>query len=344
MRNFNYEAIKIAFIVTALPANKIQVANQKNSALAKENQTTSDLGFLAAQEIVIKQNINKDEIGALVFLSKTPDYRGPATAMVLQNRLGISQNCVVYDSPTGNGGFENALNIGAALLDSIQQNFVLLVVGDTISKQLEAKDFMKFNFQDGATAILLEKNQHSSDLKIAISTKSKFWNSFMVPSGGFRANNFFFEALDSKRLNQIPEHLHFNEAELEEAIKPNFNLFISKIKEFANNYNTKETLIFVNILLPSLEISFKSELKNAGFDLDNVFFQSDKNHQTMASTTPLMFGYNLKNLKEQKHIISISLGEGLSVNIASFLTNEALVLDTIYSNSYYDNGFVTHEM
>lgn len=344
MRNFNYEGIRIASILTALPANKIQISDESNSALAFEDQTTSDLGFLAAQEIIKKQNVNTDEIGALVFLSKTPDYRGPATAMVLQNRLGIQQNCVVYDSPTGNGGFENALNIGAALLDSIQHNYALLVIGDTISKQLSDKDFMELNFQDGATAILLEKSAVSLDLKIAISTKSKFWNSFMVPSGGFRVNKNFFEALDSKRLNQVPEHLHINDADLEYSIKSEFLNIISKIKDFKANHSTSDTLIFVNLLHPSLEHMFKYELTAAGFEANSVFCQSDKNQQTMASSTPLMLGASLKKLEKQNHIISLSAGEGLSINIASFLADESIVLNTIRSNSYFNNGFVTHEM
>jgi 3-oxoacyl-[acyl-carrier-protein] synthase-3 len=344
MINFNYKGIRIAAIRTALPANKIQTANKSNAAFAIENQTTSDLGFLAAQAILQNSNINHDEIGALVFLSKTPDYRGPATAMVLQNRLQIPQNCIVYDAPTGNGGFENALNIGAALLDSVQQNFVLVVLGDTVSKQLGIQDFIALNFQDGATAILLEKSQASSELKIAISTNSKFWSSFIVPSGAFRESSQFFSALDSKRVDQKIEHLHINEAHLTEATQGEFLPLIQKIKNFSSLHKTIDTLIFVNLLHSAIEQIFKFELILAGIEKDNIFIHSELCSQTMAATTPIMLSNVVGKFEKQYHIISVSIGEGLSTNMASFLTHDALVQETMYSDLYYDNGFVTHEM
>lgn len=345
MRNFNYNRVKIVSIATVLPANNIQVYPQIDVAFALAEQTTSDLGFLAAQEIIKKLNIDKKEIGALVFLSKTPDYRGPATAMVLQNRLGIPQNCIAYDSPTGNGGFENALNIGAALLNSIEQNYMLLVFGDTVSKQLNDQDFLDLNFQDGATAVLLEKNDNSSDIKLAFLTKSKHWKSFMVPSGGFRESQRFFHDLYSKRVEQKIEHLHINNGLLEEALKPEFKQLLQKVNEFSSFHTGKKTLILVNLLLSTIEEQFKFELIQSGFEINNIFLQSETGLQAMSATTPLMLENILNNLIEnENHIISISLGEGLSINIASFLTHESLVQKTTYSNSFYDDGFVTHEM
>ena len=332
-------------MATVLPINKIQVSPEINAALALAEQTTSDLGFQAAQQIIKTQNIDKKEIGALVFLSKTPDYRGPATSMVLQNRLGIPQNCIVYDSPTGNGGFENALNIGAALLNSVQQNYILLVFGDTVSKQLNFKDFKDLNFQDGATAILLEKNVDSAAIKLAFLTKSKFWKSFIVPSGGFRESNFFFNDLSSKRVEQKIEHLHINDGLLEEALKPEFNQVLQKVNELSGFHKDKKTLVLVNLLLSTIEEQFKVELIQSGFQINNIFLQSETGRQTMSATTPLMLENILNNSHEiENHVVSISLGEGLSINIASFLTYDSLVQKTIYSDSFYDNGFVTHEM
>ena len=345
MRNFNYQGVKISSIATALPANNVQVSNGKSNALAVNEQIASDLGFLAAQQILQNQNINVEEIGALVFLSTTSDYRGPATAMVLQNRLQIPQNCIVYDAPTGNGGFENALNIGASLLKSIQQNYVLLVLGNTVSKQLSIQDFNSLNFQDGATAVLLEKSENSFEIKTAFFTISNSWNSFMLPSGGFRENKSFFNALESKRVNQSDTHLHFNEATLEDIIKLEFNQLIRKITEFSDNCQTKETLVFVNLFLPSIENNFKSELIKAGFDENSIYTFNEICPQTMAATTPLMLEIVLnKQENEMKHIVSISIGEGVSINMASFLANKSLLQETIHSDSYYDNGFVTHEM
>lgn len=61
--------------------------------IASEHQTASDLGLAAAQELLAKKGIDKSEIGALVFASHGPDYKRPATAYVLQKRLGLSEQC-----------------------------------------------------------------------------------------------------------------------------------------------------------------------------------------------------------------------------------------------------------
>ena len=126
MRAFTYHHIHKLTVCTALPKPK-NLNNDVLKSIAVFEQTPADLGFLAAQKIIQANGIDPKDIGALVFLTKTPDYRGPATAMVLQNRLGISKDCIVYDAPTGNGGFENAINLGATLLSAINQNHTLVV-------------------------------------------------------------------------------------------------------------------------------------------------------------------------------------------------------------------------
>jgi 3-oxoacyl-[acyl-carrier-protein] synthase-3 len=58
---------------------------------ADENTCSSDLCFVAAEKLIADNNINREEIDLLVFLSQTPDYRMPATSILLQDRLGLSQ-------------------------------------------------------------------------------------------------------------------------------------------------------------------------------------------------------------------------------------------------------------
>ena len=56
--------------------------------------TTSDLGQAAAEQLIADLNWDKKEIGALVFVSQTPDYILPATSCILQDKLGLSKDCM----------------------------------------------------------------------------------------------------------------------------------------------------------------------------------------------------------------------------------------------------------
>lgn len=59
-----------------------------------ERLTTSDLGLPAAEKLIADLGWDKKEIGALVFVSQTPDYILPATACILQAKLGLERSCM----------------------------------------------------------------------------------------------------------------------------------------------------------------------------------------------------------------------------------------------------------
>ena len=339
---FRYDHIKEITLCTALPAQKKRNKNSKSIAVFE--QTTSDLGFLAAKKIIKRKNIDTKDIGALIFLTKTPDYRGPATAMVLQNRLEIPYDCIVYDSPTGNFGFENGVNLGASLLKSISQNYALVVFGDTISKQLSDKDIIESSFQDGATAVLLEKGQTEQAVSILTIALTKNWSSFMVPSGGFRNDHSFFNKLSPKKEHQLETYLHIDKARIENSILPEFSIIKNEIRKIIFEQKNPNIAIIINLINPELEKQLHSILIAEDYVKD-VYLSTEYIPQTMASTVPLVIEKAVvKKNGLPVNIISVSLGEGLSLNISKIEVSEALVLETIISDDFFENGFVTHEL
>jgi 3-oxoacyl-[acyl-carrier-protein] synthase-3 len=342
MRNFTYNEIEALTICTALPIQKKTANNLKSIALFE--QTTSDLGFLASQKIIETKNIDLNEIGALILFTKTPDYRGPATAMVLQNRLNIPEDCIVYDSPVGNGGFENAINLGASLLTSISKKYVLIVFGDTVSKQLSDEDVDQLFFQDGCTAILIQKGKNRFPISMATITLSKDWSSFMVPSGGFRNSASFFKNLRAKRDNQLDRHVHLDYSKISVALQPDFLSIRNKVNNLIFQEYSANFILLINLIDPGIEkefaLLFQDETYSEAIYLSSAYFV-----QTMASTLPLMIekiAFDKRRYPLQ--VISISLGEGLCINVSSVEIQNTSILKSIYSDDYYNNGFITHEM
>ncbi len=122
-------------------------------------QTAADLGYVAADELINKKQADREQFGAIVFVSGTPDYRSPATACVLHGRLGFSKDCIAFDVNLGGTGFVHGIQIVASLLDNIEKKYGLLIVGDTTSKQLSPQDPLSMVYGDGASAVLLEKKK-----------------------------------------------------------------------------------------------------------------------------------------------------------------------------------------
>ena len=65
----------------------------------------SDLCFAAAEKLIEDNQIDRNEIDLLVFISQTPDYRMPATSILLQDRLGLPMSTIAFDINLGCSGF-----------------------------------------------------------------------------------------------------------------------------------------------------------------------------------------------------------------------------------------------
>ena len=65
--------------------------------IAEDGICSSDLCMSAAEKLIADMRIDKSEIGCLIMVTQTPDYIFPATACVLQNRLGLSTECMSFD-------------------------------------------------------------------------------------------------------------------------------------------------------------------------------------------------------------------------------------------------------
>ena len=102
---FHTKGIRIAGIACAVPDNYVTVESfssvfgeevpAKFSAgtgikamyKALPEQTASDLAFAAAENLFSHIEVERKKIGALIFVTQSPDYRRPASACVLQHRL-----------------------------------------------------------------------------------------------------------------------------------------------------------------------------------------------------------------------------------------------------------------
>ena len=157
-----------------------------NRRIADKDVTTSDLCYKAALDLFENCNVNKEEIGAIVFVSYTPDYIMPATSYVLHNRLGLSEGCLCMDIPQACSGYEIGLYQAAMLLNNGCKK-VLLLVGDTFSK---FTDMFRNNtapvFGDAGTATLIEFSENTDPWYFSLHTDSSGYDALICKNGGFR--------------------------------------------------------------------------------------------------------------------------------------------------------------
>ncbi|MBD5324349.1 MAG: ketoacyl-ACP synthase III [Bacteroides sp.] len=149
--------------------------------------TSSDLCFAAAEKLISELQWDKSEIGALIFVTQTPDYILPATSCILQDRIGLSKECYTLDISLGCSGWVYALSVITALMQNGSIRKGLLLSGDTITKMCNSEDKSSYPlFGDAGTATALEFSKSSGNMFFILNTDGGGAETIIVRDGGYR--------------------------------------------------------------------------------------------------------------------------------------------------------------
>ena len=161
------------------------------------DECASDLCAAAAQRLFSDLNVDPGSVDALIFVSQTHDYTLPATACVLQERLGLPVSAAAFDVALGCSGYVYGLWLAASLLSSGGSQRVLLLVGDTVSKLVAETDrSVAALFGDGGSATLLDHDESAAPLPFVLGTDGRGANHLIVPGGAFRDRQGTQKTLD----------------------------------------------------------------------------------------------------------------------------------------------------
>jgi 3-oxoacyl-[acyl-carrier-protein] synthase-3 len=117
---------------------------------------TSDLAVEAAKKCLEKRGIEASELEVIIVATVTPDMFFPATACLVQDKLGV-KGAWGFDLSAACSGFPYALQVGAKLVESGMHKKVMVIGADVMSSIIDYTDRATcVIFGDGAGAVLLE--------------------------------------------------------------------------------------------------------------------------------------------------------------------------------------------
>jgi len=124
---------------------------------------SSHLGTEAARKLLQDNDVNPEEIELIILASVTPDMLFPATACLIQDRLG-AKNAWGFDLSAACSGFAYALTVGAQFVGAGTHKKVLVIGSDVMTSILDFQDRATcVLFGDGAGAVLLEPSDGDSN-------------------------------------------------------------------------------------------------------------------------------------------------------------------------------------
>lgn len=153
--------------------------------ISAKDETAGDLAFKAAEKVLV--NYDKNKIDMLIFCTQSPDHFLPATACILQEKLGLRNNVAAFDFNQGCSGYIYGLAMAKAFISSDMAKCVLLIVGETYSKHIHPKDLANRTiFGDGAAATIIENNDIDHIHYFILGTDGAGQQNLIVPNGGLR--------------------------------------------------------------------------------------------------------------------------------------------------------------
>jgi 3-oxoacyl-[acyl-carrier-protein] synthase-3 len=127
--------------------------------LVDKGVATSDLAAKAAEDCLAKRGIAASELDAILVATVTPDMMFPATACLVQEKIG-AKGAWGFDLSAACSGFLYALQMGAKLIESGAHKKVMVIGADVMSSILDYTDRSTcILFGDGAGAVLLEAGE-----------------------------------------------------------------------------------------------------------------------------------------------------------------------------------------
>ena len=167
----------------------VAMAGIQARRLADESICSSDLCLAAANRVLESLDWERNSIGALIMVTQSPDYFLPSTSCIVQERLGLSDQCAAFDVGLGCSGYPYGLWLAAMMLESGGLNRVLLLHGETPARFADKSDrsvSLLFGDAGSATALEASDTPQSDRWPFVLYTNGAGYKDMIIEAGGFR--------------------------------------------------------------------------------------------------------------------------------------------------------------
>ena len=265
----------------------------------------SHLGTEAAKKLLAAKGVRPEEIEMIVVATVTPDMLFPATACLIQDRLG-AKKAWGFDLSAACSGFAYALTVGAQFVGSGAHKKVLVIGSDVMTSILDPKDRATFVlFGDGAGAVLLEPATSNSEgiIDFMHDVDGSGGSCLYMPGGG---------SLHPATQETVGKRMHYVHQEGQQV----FKYAVRRMSELAchlleRNGLTSRDLALVVPHQANLRI-IRAMQDRLGVDDSKVLVNIDRFGNTTAATIPLglMDAVEQKRLHRGDLVLLIAVGAG----------------------------------
>lgn len=274
--------------------------------IAAPEQSASDLGVIAAERALADAGLPASDVDMVVVATASPDMVFPATACLIQSRIGATQ-AGAFDLSAVCSGFLFAYVTGAALVRSGQADRVLVVATEKFSSLLDWQDRGTCVLMgDGAGAVLLTADaQRGEWLSSTLGTDSQGIESLWVPAGGSK---------QPASHATVDQRLHYMKMNGPEIYKFGVRIIGESVAQALKQAGLRESDL--DLLVPhqaNIRI-LQSAAKRFNLPMEKVVVDIDRYSNTSAASVPIALCEARERglLKPGMNVALVAFGAGLT--------------------------------
>ena len=277
--------------------------------IAAPEVATSDLAAEAAKVALAKRGIDASELDAIIVSTVTPDMFFPATACLVQDRIG-AKGAWGFDLSAACAGFTFGLTTAAHLIMAGTHKKVLVIGADTMSRIIDYTDRSTcVLFGDGAGAMLIEPAEPGEGfIGFHNEIDGSLGDYLKMPAGGSRMPS---------SSETVVQRLHYVKQEGQQV----FKYAVRKMYEASTALLEKHGLTpkDVKVLIPhqANRRIIEATAERLGLSCDQVIINIDRFGNTTAATLPLATRDAVESGKLQKGdlVLFAAVGAGFTVGV-----------------------------
>ena len=348
MEVFKVKGVHIDGVVACVPENKIdnetslremygdeaklimESTGIKTRYLANPGTSSSDLCIACAKELLKGTGTTEDDIGAVIFVTFTPDKLMPFNAALVHKKLGLEKEIPSFDISLACSGYLYGMYVAATFAKACGKK-VLLLDGDIQSAYMSEYDKSTVPVMaDAGSATLIATDDSDTEWKFTFYTDGTGRESLMIPAGGS----------DSPIK---PEDLEYKEYEdggkrrATDIYMDGFAIFrfvASDVSKWLLRFlgETEESAETIDSFVPHQANMYmiRKLAKKLKFDWDNATWQSgDAVGNSASATVPVTIAFDAErklNKEKTNRVLISGFGGGLSASAG---------IITLESNAFY---------
>jgi 3-oxoacyl-[acyl-carrier-protein] synthase-3 len=276
--------------------------------IAPAGMATSDMAVEAAKIALEKRGISGSDLDAILVCTVTPDMMFPATACLVQDRLG-AQHAWGFDLMAACSGFIYGLTTAAHLVSAGSHKKVLVIGSDTMSRIIDYTDRSTcILFGDGAGAMLVEPTEDGETgfIDFVNQIDGSGGDYLKQPAGGSRM---------PASAETVANHMHFVKQDGAQV----FKYAVRRMEECARELLERNhlTVADVGVMIPhqANRRIIAAAAERLGINCDRVVINIDQYGNTTGATIPLATRDALTTgkLKKGDLVLFAAVGAGYTV-------------------------------